>query len=191
MVKSFFRKSLVNGLGKNTARVISTGLFSDRYSLNNSPIIHIGDTAIQKEISKLEVAKHRIKQEEKIAENTRIQILILTYPLFKVALADSDFDKKEDKLLTQILINFLSEIYGSMLSKKERKILAELYIKDFQFIYNDKQDLNFAILDSLSNYTLEIKNSILELLIEMAEISSGISELEFNMIDYLTKEYLS
>lgn len=118
------------------------------------------------------------------------QILILAYPIFKVANADGSFDHDESLLLKEILMNFLTEIYGENLTDSDKNNLAELYIEDLMFV-NSSEQFNQEFLNSLSAFQKEIKNSVSSLLIEIAEVSGGLDEQENEMIEYLTKSYLS
>lgn len=119
------------------------------------------------------------------------QILVLSYPIFKVANADGNFDNEESQLLTEILTNFLSEIYENNLNEEEIKKLALLFIEDLLFIDSNSQKFDLALLDSLSSFSMEIKRSIVDLLIEIAEVSGGLDKQENEMIENLTKNYLS
>jgi len=119
------------------------------------------------------------------------QILILAYPIFKVANADDNFDKVESQLMSKILINFFKEIFGNELSKDEQDELAKLYIKDLLFIYSHREKFDLPILKSLTGVSPDIKKSISELLNEIAEISGGLDKKENEVISYLTKNYLS
>jgi len=119
------------------------------------------------------------------------QILILAYPIFKVANADDNFDKVESQLMSEILINFFKEIFGNELSKDEQDELAKLYIKDLLFIYSHREKFDLPILKSLTGVSPDIKKSISELLNEIAEISGGLDKKENEVISYLTKNYLS
>ncbi len=188
MVKLYFRKPISRSFGKDTAKVISNELFKAKHALKFSPNIH---SEIQKVISELGITKYTMKKENEAIERTLVQILILTYPIFKVANVDSKLQKKRDLVLNRILIHFLSEIVGSAISRKERKKFVQLYIKDFLFINENKEKYNYVILHASTGFSKEIKNSIVRLMIKTAEISGGVGELEFGMIDYLTKEFLS
>lgn len=119
------------------------------------------------------------------------QILVLSYPIFKVANADGNFDKEETQLLTEILINFLSEIFADNLTEEDQKKLAQLYIEDLLFIKSNNQKFDLPLLNSLSSFSIEIKKSIANLLLEIAEVSDGLDKQENEMIENLTKNYLS
>lgn len=119
------------------------------------------------------------------------QILVLSYPIFKVASADGNFDQEETQLLSEILVNFLSEIYADSLNETEQHKLAQLYIEDLLFVDLNKEKYDQKFLKLLSTFSKEIKESISKLLTEMAEVSGGLDELENEMIESLHKNYLT
>lgn len=119
------------------------------------------------------------------------QILVLSYPIFKVAKADGDFDEEESQLLTEILTNFFNEIFGENLDSNEQEKLAQLFIEDLIFLDSNKDKFEKPILHELSSFTSEIKSSVFVLLNQIAEISNGKDEKEEDIIKYLSENYLS
>lgn len=119
------------------------------------------------------------------------QILVLSYPIFKVANADGNFDQEETQLLSEILVNFLSEIYTDNLNENEQNKLAQLYIEDLLFLDLNREKYDQEFLKLLSTFSKEIKESISSLLTEIAEVSGGLDKLENEMIQYLHKNYLA
>lgn len=119
------------------------------------------------------------------------QILVLSYPIFKVANADGNFDQEETQLLSEILVNFLSEIYTDNLNENEQNKLAQLYIEDLLFLDLNKEKYDHEFLKLLSTFSKEIKESISSLLTEIAEVSGGLDKLENEMIQSLHKNYLA
>lgn len=119
------------------------------------------------------------------------QILVLSYPIFKVAKADGNFDQEETQLLSEILVNFLSEIYTDNLNETEQKKLAQLYIQDLLFLDLNKEKYDQEFLKLLPTFSKEIRESISNLLTEIAEVSGGLDKLENEMIESLHKNYLA
>lgn len=185
MRMSFFRKYLSSKLGRKTGKVISNNLFQNdqvQYPFNVS-------RTWEKDLQDLKEKEHELSTPRDICSET--QILTLSYPIFKVACADGDFNDEKSKLLTTILINCMSEIYKGCLKKKEQRKLAKLYIEDFMRINANKEKFEPVLLKNLSTFPKKIKNTIVDLMIKMAEKSGGVGNKEFKMIDYLTRNYMS
>lgn len=105
------------------------------------------------------------------------KILILTYPLFLIAVADGTFDPDEKGFMKNVLYNFLNPLYKNNISEDQYESLIDNYILDFEELFksnNHKDD----ILKEFSKFDNEVKNAIFDLLNEVADISGGISEQE-------------
>lgn len=120
--------------------------------------------------------EQKLKNETEDVCCTQSQILALSYPIFKVAYADGNLSQEKHQLLTQILSNCLDEIYKGRLNKREQKKLAQLYIKDLLRVNTEKEKLEIILSNTLPSFSLDIKNSIIDLMIKMAENSGGIGE---------------
>ncbi len=118
------------------------------------------------------------------------KILILTYPIFLVAKADGTFDEDEKQLLSTILLNFLSPLYGDKIDKEQYDILIVNYLEDFEFLYKNEETFKIGFLNELKEFNQNVKDSISSLLKEIAEISDGIDENELKVIEELKSKYL-
>ena len=118
------------------------------------------------------------------------KILILTYPIFLVAKADGIFDEDEKQLLTTILLNFLSPMYGDKIDKDQYDSLIVNYLEDFEFLYKNEETFKIGFLSELKEFNQNVKDSISSLLNEIAEISDGIDENELKVIEELKSKYL-
>ena len=118
------------------------------------------------------------------------KVLILTYPIFLVAKADGSFDEEEKQLLTAILFNFLNPLYGDKINKEQYDSLILNYIEDFEFLNKNEGTFKIRFLNELKEFDKSVKDSISSLLNEIAEISNGIDENEFKVIEELKSEYL-
>lgn len=177
MIKSLSRKSGCRELGRNTGKVISIGLFPNKNTSNRYHIGRFGKSNTQKTKDKAELrVREKKKNENKGVECTQSQILALSYPIFKVVYADGNLSQEKHQLLTQILSNCLDEIYKGRLNKREQKKLAQLYIKDLLRVNTEKEKLEIILSNTLPSFSLDIKNSIIDLMIKMAENSGGIGE---------------
>jgi hypothetical protein len=102
-------------------------------------------------------------------------ILILTYPIFLVANSDN---------------NFAESAYRGSLNNEEIENLTNNYIEDFEFLVQNETKYKKEFLNILKSYGQEIRHSIKDLILEIAEISDGISIEEKLSIDEIN-EYLS
>jgi hypothetical protein len=118
------------------------------------------------------------------------KVLILTYPIFLVAKADGTFDEDEKQLLSTILLNFLSPLYGDKIDKEQYDSLIVNYLEDFEFLYKKEETFKTGFLNELKEFNQNVKDSISSLLNEIAEISDGIDENELKVIEELKSEYL-
>jgi tellurite resistance protein len=105
------------------------------------------------------------------------KIFILTYPLFLIAIADGTFDPEEKDFMKNILYNFLSPLYKDNITHEQYESLIDNYILDFEELFRSNNH-KVEILTEFSKFDQEVKNAILELLNEVANISDGISEQE-------------
>jgi tellurite resistance protein len=105
------------------------------------------------------------------------KIFILTYPLFLIAIADGTFDPEEKDFMKNILYNFLNPLYKDNITQEQYENLIDNYILDFEELFRSN-DHKVEILTEFSKFDQEVKNAILELLNEVANISDGISEQE-------------
>ncbi len=118
------------------------------------------------------------------------KVLILTYPIFLVAKADGTFDEEENQLLSTILLNFLNPLYGDKINKEQYDSLIVNYLEDFEFLYKNEETFKSGFLNELKQFNQNVKDSIISLLNEIAEISDGIDENELKVIKELKSEYL-
>jgi hypothetical protein len=119
------------------------------------------------------------------------QILILIYPVFLVAIADGTFDNDEKEFIKEILLNFLRPLYNDEINDEEYENLVENYLADLEFLNQNKAQYEDDFLKALSSFDSEIKNSISELLNDVANASGGLSEEENQVIETLKIKYLS
>jgi hypothetical protein len=105
------------------------------------------------------------------------KIFILTYPLFLIAVADGTFDPTEKDFMKNILYNFLNPLYKDNITHEQYESLIDNYILDFEALLRSNNH-KAEILTEFSKFDQEVKNAILELLNEVANISDGISEQE-------------
>ena len=105
------------------------------------------------------------------------KIFILTYPLFLIAIADGTFDPVEKDFMKNILYNFLNPLYNDNITNDQYESLIDNYILDFEELFRSNNH-KVEILTEFSLFDKEVKNAILELLNEVANISDGISEQE-------------
>jgi tellurite resistance protein len=116
------------------------------------------------------------------------KIFILTYPLFLIAIADGTFDPEEKDFMKNILYNFLNPLYNENITDEQYESLIDNYILDFEELFRSNNH-KVEILTEFSKFDKEVKNAILELLNEVANISDGISEQEkleiSNVQDYI------
>ncbi|MBU3660652.1 MAG: TerB family tellurite resistance protein [Flavobacteriales bacterium] len=119
------------------------------------------------------------------------QILILIYPVFLVAIADGTFDNEEKEFIKEILLNFLRPLYKDEINDEQYEILVLNYLDDLTFLNQNKVKYDTDFLTVLSTFDLEIKNSISELLNDVANASGGLSEEENQVIETLKMNYLS
>ncbi len=119
------------------------------------------------------------------------QILVLIYPVFLVAIADGAFDNDEKEFVKEILLNFLHPLYNDEINDEQYENLVENYLTDLAFLNENKARYEDDFLRALSSFDLEIKNSILELLTDVANASEGLSEEEFKIIESIKVNYLS
>lgn len=119
------------------------------------------------------------------------QILVVSYPLFKVAGADGEFDETERQLLLEILGNFFSEIFKDNLSKEDKEKLANLFVDDLKFIDSKKDIFDKKFLEALKEFPLELKTSIKDLLKDMAEVDGEFDDSEKEMVTQITDNYLN
>jgi tellurite resistance protein len=105
------------------------------------------------------------------------KIFILTYPLFLIAIADGTFDPEEKDFMKNILYNFLNPLYNENITDEQYESLIDNYILDFEELFRSNNH-KVEILTEFSKFDKEVKNAILELLNEVANISDGISEQE-------------
>ncbi|MEN9386124.1 MAG: hypothetical protein RLZZ185_865 [Bacteroidota bacterium] len=117
-------------------------------------------------------------------------ILILTYPIFLVANSDNNFADNEKVFLITILKNFIESAYRGSLNNEEIENLTNNYIEDFEFLVQNETKYKKEFLNILKSYGQEIRHSIKDLILEIAEISDGISIEEKLSIDEIN-EYLS
>ena len=119
------------------------------------------------------------------------KILVVSYPVYKVASADGHFDETEQKLLTEIIYNFLSEIFENHLIDEEKHQLAKILIDDLEYINSEKDTLDEKFMTVLEEFPPELRTSIGELLDDMAEISGGVDDSEKDMINNIQNNYLN
>jgi uncharacterized tellurite resistance protein B-like protein len=133
-----------------------------------------------------------IKNKFEIARNTKMsdeefQILTLIYPVFLVATADGTFDEVEKKLISEILFNFLNPIYGDKITDLQYESLIENFLEDFDFLIQNKKEFHTHFLSMLSDFDSNVRKSISNLLIEIADASDGIQENELIAINSLNE----
>lgn len=129
------------------------------------------------------------------ARNTKMsdeefKVLVLSYPIFLVAKADGEFDEDERNLLSTILFNFLNSIYGENIDSKGYDNLISNYLDDFEFLHKNESNFKNNLLEELKSFDKIVKDSISDLLNEIANISGGIHESESETIKYITNDFL-
>ena len=134
--------------------------------------------------------KFENKRSMKMSEE-EFKVLILTYPIFLVAKADGTFDEEEKQLLSTILLNFLSPLYGDKINKEQYDSLIFNYLEDFEFLYKNEETFIIGFLNELKEFNQSVKDSISSLLNEIADISNGIDEEELKVIEELKSKYLN
>lgn len=131
--------------------------------------------------------EYYLKYEEIKGETLTIEeyiILLITYPAFSVAIADGHFDSDEKSLMGSIVRNIVTEVYQE-LGVEEINSLIAAYMSDFDKVYQD--DVLRKVVESglieYSKENSEVKQSINELMQDMAATSEGVSEEEQAEID--------
>tara|TARA_B100000795_G_scaffold3673_1_gene2500 strand:- start:162 stop:608 length:447 start_codon:yes stop_codon:yes gene_type:complete len=111
-------------------------------------------------------------------------VTLITYPAFLVANADGDFDNDERELMSQLLQNFLREIYGEELSSEQYSQMISAFVEDFEWVAKNNQwkDDLLAGLKILCNDISGLSETIIGMMQEMAEVSENVSKEEANMI---------
>jgi hypothetical protein len=131
--------------------------------------------------------KEEVKTEMTFDE---FQILVLIYPVFLVAIADGTFDNDEKEFVKEILLNFLHPLYNDEINEEQYENLVDNYLADLAFLSKNKALFEKEFLIALSSFDSEIKNSISELLTDVANASKGLSEEEHLAIERLKNNYL-
>jgi len=138
--------------------------------------------------------KEYTQQRELEISDEEFLILILTYPSFLVAISDGEFDEDEKALMGEVIKNFTFEVYGNELSEEEYSNIISAYLSDFEFLHTNKEMWNTKFLNALSflkeKENEEVKNSIINLMKEIAEVSDGTSNVEQAVIDNVVLNYL-
>lgn len=131
--------------------------------------------------------KYKIEQlrDTKLSEE-EYKIFILVYPIYLIAISDGSFDEDEKKFIETILYNFLNPLYGENLTHEQYENLIENYILDFQELYH-LNDLKEEMLLEFTKFDSEVKKAILDLIIEVAEVSNGFSEMEKIEFEHIKK----
>ena len=129
----------------------------------------------------------KIRQTE--MSEQEFSVLVLTYPIFAVAMADGSFDRQEREFMSTIITNFLEPIYKDKISESEFNSLIENYIDDFEFLSNH-MELKDGFIAEFNQFNNEVKESILNLISEVAEVSGGTSDVEQDEIDYIKSKIL-
>jgi hypothetical protein len=88
-------------------------------------------------------------------------------------------------------LNFLRPLYNDEINDEEYENLVENYLADLEFLNQNKAQYEDDFLKALSSFDSEIKNSISELLNDVANASGGLSEEENQVIETLKIKYLS
>lgn len=111
-------------------------------------------------------------------------ILLITFPAFRVANADDNFDEDERDLMANLLFNFLHEIYGKELNEEQYENMIIAYLKDFLWIneHPEWKDKLIGGLKGLCNDIEGLNETVKGMMQEMAEVSDGISQEETDMI---------
>jgi len=138
--------------------------------------------------------KEYTQQRELEISDEEFLILILTYPSFLVAISDGEFDEDEKALMGEVIKNFTFEVYGNELSEEEYSNIISAYLSDFEFLHTNKEMWKAKFLNALSflkeKENEEVKNSIINLMKEIAEVSDGTSNVEKAVIDDVVLNYL-
>jgi hypothetical protein len=120
--------------------------------------------------------------------------LLISYPSLLVAASDNDFDDKEQELLISLAIGLFEEFERVNLTDKTSVYEAK-FLMEFNYLIDNSSEwkesfLNFLLL--FSNPELqEIQSTIKRMLIDIAEVSAGISEEEQEVIEFINTNYLS
>jgi len=111
-------------------------------------------------------------------------ILLMTFPVFRVANADDDFDEDERDLMANLLYNFLNEIYGNEINEDQYKNMISAYLEDFIWInqHPDWKDKLVGGLKALCNEFEGLNETVKTMMQEMAEVSEGESQKETEVI---------
>ncbi|MCH2229254.1 MAG: hypothetical protein MK105_02825 [Crocinitomicaceae bacterium] len=111
-------------------------------------------------------------------------ILLITFPAFRVANADNDFDEDERDLMANLLYNFLREIYGEELNEEQYENMIIAYLEDFLWT-NEHAEWKNKLIDGLKVLCKDIEGldeTVKGMMKEMAEVSDGVSQEETDMI---------
>jgi len=121
--------------------------------------------------------------------------LIITYPSLLVAAADDHFDEKEQELLISLVIGLLEEFNGTDLVPEEIASYEVKYLAEYSYLIHcmpewKEKFLSFLLLFS-NQELIEIQSTIKRMLVDVAEISAGISDKEKDVIDFINSTYLT
>ena len=123
-----------------------------------------------------------------------ILALIISYPSLLVATADNDFDEKEQELLISLAIGLLEEFENKEFSEQEILNYEDKFLNEFFYLIENSSDwkenfLNFLLLFASPEFK-EIQSAIKHMLIDIAEVSVGISKKEQEVIEFINSNYL-
>ncbi len=119
------------------------------------------------------------------------QILVLIYPVFLVASADGTFDDDEKSFIKEILLNFLTPLYKDELSEQEYDNLTGNFLLDLEFLNSNQEKFKKEFLEAIRFFDYDIRESISELLNDVAQTSGGLSEQENIVIKSIKNNYLN
>ena len=111
-----------------------------------------------------------------------------------VAASDNDFDDKEQELLISLAIGLFEEFEGADLTNETASYETK-FLQEFNYLIDNSAEwkesfLNFLLLFSTPELQ-EIQSTIKRMLIDIAEVSAGISEEEQEVIEFINSNYLS
>lgn len=121
--------------------------------------------------------------------------LLISYPSLLVAASDNDFDEKEQELLISLAIGLFEEFEDVDLTNDETAGYEIKFLQEFNYLIDNaslwkESFLNFLLLFTAPELQ-EIQTTIKRMLIDIAEVSAGISEEEQEVIEFINSNYLS
>lgn len=114
-------------------------------------------------------------------------IISLTYPSYRVAVADDNFDEDEQNLMKSILGNFINEVYKD-LSANQKDELSIGLLNSLIWVESNFHNELVQSLKILCEKHSDLPNVVNDLINEMAEASGGVSNEEKSVIKEIKSE---